>query len=267
MAHGDTGSPPGTGGNRVRKIHFTAGAMGQGAARTQAERTRTQRLRMTYERARRRLLNAIHVRRNRHRGLITKAEIDQQIATAHRFPRSIKRFVDEATAMVTLNESIARQCARFPETGKTIEAQAPGSGKSSPAPGATVSARRSRRVPTSSPRRACFTTWNEKKTSPSPTRSSAHHRQERAQVQARHDRRHGERAACSIALRNSILGNSLKAFWGAALHEGSGGRCRRHHHPGKQALEAIKAFAIFGVTEPMILSKVGPRRNRRHHRG
>lgn len=42
--------------------------------------------------------------------LVARGEIDMQIATAHKYPRSIKRFRDEALAMVTLDESIASEC-------------------------------------------------------------------------------------------------------------------------------------------------------------
>lgn len=42
--------------------------------------------------------------------LITRGEIDMQIATAHKYPRSIKRFRDEALSMVTLNDAIAGEC-------------------------------------------------------------------------------------------------------------------------------------------------------------
>lgn len=54
--------------------------------------------------------------------LLTRSEIDVQIATAHKFPRSIKRFRDEALQMVTLNESIADECIyALPRDNKTIE--------------------------------------------------------------------------------------------------------------------------------------------------
>lgn len=42
--------------------------------------------------------------------LLNKSEIDMQVATAHRYPRSIKRFRDEALQMVTLNEQVAQEC-------------------------------------------------------------------------------------------------------------------------------------------------------------
>lgn len=41
---------------------------------------------------------------------INAAEINQQIATAKRYPRSIKEFVREATEMVSMNQSIAAEC-------------------------------------------------------------------------------------------------------------------------------------------------------------
>ena len=54
--------------------------------------------------------------------VISKAEIDVQIATAHRFPRSVKAFRDEALQMVTLTEAIAEECIyALPRDGKTIE--------------------------------------------------------------------------------------------------------------------------------------------------
>src|ERR1700687_4952538 len=43
-------------------------------------------------------------------GLIAAAEIDQQIATAHKYPRSLVTFRKEALQMVTLTEVIAQEC-------------------------------------------------------------------------------------------------------------------------------------------------------------
>ena len=42
--------------------------------------------------------------------VITGAEIDQQVSTAKRYPRSIKAFLAEAMDLVTLSESIAEDC-------------------------------------------------------------------------------------------------------------------------------------------------------------
>lgn len=54
--------------------------------------------------------------------LITKAEIDTQIATAKAFPRSLKMFQDRAMSMATLSEDIAASCGyAVPRSGKNIE--------------------------------------------------------------------------------------------------------------------------------------------------
>ena len=57
--------------------------------------------------------------------LLNKSEIDMQIATAHKYPRSVKRFRDEVLQMVTISESVAQECIyslprkeKDPKTGK-----------------------------------------------------------------------------------------------------------------------------------------------------
>jgi hypothetical protein len=53
---------------------------------------------------------------------LTKAELDVQIVTAKRYPRSIKRFLDNAVSLATLDEEIAASCIfRLPRGGKSIE--------------------------------------------------------------------------------------------------------------------------------------------------
>lgn len=58
--------------------------------------------------------------------VLTGAEIDKQISTAHAFPRSIKRFRNNTLELVTLTEDVARECiyalpARRGGNGKPIE--------------------------------------------------------------------------------------------------------------------------------------------------
>lgn len=54
--------------------------------------------------------------------MLNKSEIDVQIATAHRFPRSVTKFIAEATSLVALNEIVAEECIyALPRDGKTIE--------------------------------------------------------------------------------------------------------------------------------------------------
>jgi hypothetical protein len=52
---------------------------------------------------------------------LARAEVDQQIMTAHAFPRSIRAAVDAMASMATLNPDIAEECIySVPRGGKTI---------------------------------------------------------------------------------------------------------------------------------------------------
>lgn len=54
--------------------------------------------------------------------VLNKSEIDQQIATAKQYPRSIKKFRDEALQLATLDEQTAAECIyALPRDGKVIE--------------------------------------------------------------------------------------------------------------------------------------------------
>ena len=53
---------------------------------------------------------------------LTRGEIDQQIATAHKYPRSIKRFLEETRSMALIDEETAESCFyKIPRGGKNIE--------------------------------------------------------------------------------------------------------------------------------------------------
>jgi hypothetical protein len=54
--------------------------------------------------------------------LITKAEIDSQIATAHAFPRSHAKFIRDVMSMATISPEIAESCIyALPRGNKTLE--------------------------------------------------------------------------------------------------------------------------------------------------
>lgn len=54
--------------------------------------------------------------------LITKAEIDMQIATAHAFPRSITKFLHKVKSLATVTPEIAESCMyALPRGNKTVE--------------------------------------------------------------------------------------------------------------------------------------------------
>lgn len=50
--------------------------------------------------------------------MIANAEINQQVATAHRFPRSMERFKKTAIAMATMDDETAESCIYFRPVGK-----------------------------------------------------------------------------------------------------------------------------------------------------
>lgn len=190
--------------------------------------------------------------------VISRAEIDQQIATAKKYPRSIKRFVDEALAMVTLNESIAQQCIyALPRDGKTIEGASARFGEI--VASAWGNCRAGARVVNEG---AEFV-----------TAQGVFHDLERNvaityEVQRRITDSKGRRykpdmigvtanAACSIALRNSILKGIPKAFWEPLYQKARAVVAGDIKTLANKRAEAIKQFAIFGVTEPQILAKLG----------
>lgn len=52
----------------------------------------------------------------------TRGEVDVQITTAKRYPRSVRRFIDQALEMATLDEDTAAACFyAIPRDGKTVE--------------------------------------------------------------------------------------------------------------------------------------------------
>lgn len=190
--------------------------------------------------------------------MISRAEIDQQVSTAKRYPRSVKRFVDEATAMVTLNESIAQQCIyALPRDGKVVEG---------------ASARFAEIIASAWGNcRAGARVVNE--SGDFITAQGVFHDLERNvaityEVQRRITNKSGKRfsadmigvtgnAASSIALRNAILKGVPKAFWEGLYQKARGIVAGDIKTLANKRAEAIKQFQIYGVTEEQILAKLG----------
>jgi hypothetical protein len=145
---------------------------------------------------------------------LNKSEIDQQITTAKKYPRSVVKFRKEALEMVTLNESVAESCVyALPRDGKTIEG------------------------PSARFAEIIFSAWGNSRSGARTvsdqgdfvTSQGVYHDLERNaaitfEVQRRIVDKNGRRykpdmigvtanAACSIALRNAILKGIPKAFW------------------------------------------------------
>ena len=186
--------------------------------------------------------------------LLNKSEIDQQIATAHAYPRSIKKFRDDALQMVTLTESVAAGCIyALPRDGKVIEG--PSARCAEVIASAWGNCRAGARVVSD---QGEFV-----------TAQGVFHDLERNvaityEVQRRITGKSGKRfsadmigvtanAACSIALRNAILKGVPKAFW-SDIYEAAR-KCAAGNAASlvTRRAEAIKAFAVYGIKEEQIL--------------
>jgi len=189
--------------------------------------------------------------------LLNKSEIDQQVATAHRYPRSVKRFRDEALQMVTLNESIAESCIyALPRSGKTIEG--PSARFAEVVASAWGNCRAGARVVSDSGEFI--------------TAQGVFHDLERNvaityEVQRRITDKNGRRfnadmigvtgnAASSIALRNAILKGVPKAFWDDMYQAARKTVMGDFKTLANRRADAMKAFVALGVTEAQVFAKL-----------
>lgn len=187
--------------------------------------------------------------------LLNKSEIDMQITTAHKFPRSIKRFRDEALAMVTLNEAIAQECIySLPRDGKTIEG--PSARFAEVVASAWGNSRAGARVVSD---QGDFV-----------TAQGVFHDLERNvaityEVQRRIVDRQGRRfkpdmigvtanAACSIALRNSILKGVPKAFWSDMYEQARQTAIGTVQTLANRRARALAVLQKYGVTNAQVFA-------------
>ena len=195
--------------------------------------------------------------------LISKAEIDQQITTAKKYPRSLKRFRDEALQMVTLTESVAKECIyalpRKDANGQTKTIEGPSARFAEVIASAWGNCRAGARVVGES---ADFV-----------TAQGVFYDLERNvaityEAQRRITGSKGKRystdmigvtanAACSIALRNAILKGVPKAFWSELYNATRKTIAGDVKTLTNRRADAIKEFAIFGVSEGQILAVLG----------
>lgn len=189
--------------------------------------------------------------------LLNKSEIDQQVATAHRYPRSVKRFRDEALQMVTLNESIAESCIyALPRSGKTIEG--PSARFAEVVASAWGNCRAGARVVSDAGEFI--------------TAQGVFHDLERNvaityEVQRRITDKNGKRfnadmigvtgnAASSIALRNAILKGVPKAFWDDMYQAARRTVMGDFKTLANRRADALKAFVSLGVSEAQVFAKL-----------
>lgn len=185
--------------------------------------------------------------------LLNKSEIDQQIATAHKYPRSIKRFRDQALQLVTLTEDIARECIyAIPRDGKTIEG--PSARFAEVIASSWHNCRAGARVVSD--------------TGDFITAQGVFHDLENNvaityEVQRRITTSKGKRygadmigvtgnAASSIALRNAILKGVPKALWSSLYQAARKTVMGDFETLANRRANAIQQFLAFGVTKEMI---------------
>lgn len=189
--------------------------------------------------------------------LLNKSEIDMQIATAHKYPRSIKRFRDESLQMVTLNERVAESCIyALPRGNKTIEgpsarfAEVVASAWGNCRAGARTISDQGEFV----------------------TAQGVFHDLERNvaityEVQRRITDSKGKRyntdmigvtanAACSVALRNAILKGVPKAFWDDMYQAARQTVMGDFKTLANRRADAMKAFLAYGISQEQVCAKL-----------
>ena len=190
--------------------------------------------------------------------VLNRSESEQQVTTAHKFPRSIKRFRQEALQMVTLNESVAESCIyALPRGNKTIEG--PSARFAEVVASAWGNCRAGARVVSDA---GDFI-----------TAQGVFYDCERNvgltyEVQRRITDSKGKRynadmigvtgnAASSIALRNAILKGVPKAFWDDMYQAARAVVMGDFSTLANRRADALKALVAFGVTQEQVFAKLG----------
>ena len=189
---------------------------------------------------------------------VQNSEIDMQIATAKKFPRSIKHFLDEAKEMVSLNERIASECIyALPRDGKTIEG--PSARFAEVIASAWGNCRAGARIVGED---AAFVTAQG--AFYDLQRNVAYTYEVRRRITTSKGYRYSAdmigvtaNAAASIALRNAVLKGVPKAFWGEIYD-----LARQTIMGDAQTLTNRRADALaylqkFGATEQMVCQTLG----------
>lgn len=191
---------------------------------------------------------------------LSRAEIDQQIATAHRFPRSIEMAVKNIASLATLDEESAAECTyAVPRDGKVI------TGPSVRFAEIIASQWRNSRIAA----RVVHTDFIEKFIE---AEAVFHDLETNVATLQRVRRRISTKsgsvyspdmiattgnAACSIALRNAILKGVPKPVWRKAYEFSVKVAAGSAETLTKTRVAAVKAFETFKVPEAKVLAKLG----------
>lgn len=190
--------------------------------------------------------------------MLNKSEIDQQIATAHRFPRTIKGFRSEVLQLATLNEEVAEECSyALPRDGKTITgpsarfAEILASAYGNCRAGARVVDERGDHVVA----QGAFIDLQKN--------VAITYEVQRRIVDKRGNRYSPDmigvtaNAACSIALRNAILKGVPKALWADLWDQARKVAVGDQTTLANKRAKLIARFAHYGVSEAQVLAKLG----------
>lgn len=188
---------------------------------------------------------------------LNASEIDVQIATAKQYPRSLKKFLNEALEMVTLSEDIAGECIyALPRSGKSIE------GPSARFAEIVVSAwgncRAGTRVVAEDDRfvtsQGVFIDLQ---------RNTAITCEVKRRITDKNGNRYKDdmigvtsNAACSIALRNAVLKGVPKAFWRKLYDEARRVAIGDVKTLATRRASMLEAFGKMGVTPDVIFAKL-----------
>ena len=190
--------------------------------------------------------------------ILNKSEIDQQIATAHAYPRSVKSFRDNALSLCTLNEAVAAGCMyALPRDGKVIEG--PSARMAEILVSAWGNCRAAARVVDEGlefiTAQGIFHDLES---------NSAITFEVKRRITDRQGRRYKPdmiattgNAACSIALRNAVLKGIPKALWDDIYQDARRVAAGDARTLATRRANIIKAFQVYGVDESRILNVLG----------
>lgn len=181
---------------------------------------------------------------------LQRIEVDMQISTAKQYPRSIRKFLNEARQMVSLTEEIASECTyMLPRAGKKL--MGPSARFAEIVASAWGNCRAAARIVEEQERFVVAQgVFNDVERNVAIT----------YEVRRRITNKEGDRfnddmigvasnAACSIAMRNAVLKGIPKAFW-KSLHDEAMQTARGNEKTLTQRRDAlVKAFIDIGVSE------------------
>lgn len=193
---------------------------------------------------------------------INASEINQQIATAKRYPRSIKEFVREATEMVSMSREVAEECMyslkRKEADGGVKVIEGPSARMAEIVASAWGNCRAGARVIDEDDRfvtaQGAFIDLQ---------RNVAITYEVRRRITGRNGRKYGDdmvgvtaNAACSIALRNAVFKGVPKAFWQQIYRTARQTAIGDAKTLGQRRGDMIAAFAKMGVEKEKVFAYI-----------